>query len=131
MFGHGEKDCGEDGGNRETESGKLLSSLDEDDELCRINDWKAPLEAGIPADRVFLFPGAQAPCKDDQSELTYREVAHCDGCSKRIAGTILKCSVCFDYDLCQKCYPALSKTHYSGTHEFATEIACPVVDAVE
>jgi hypothetical protein len=82
-------------------------------------------------ERVFLFPGAQTPpTKDDKNlggkdleEPMYREVVYCDGCSEKIIGTIQKCVMCFDYDLCQKCYPKLSKSHYDGTHHFIAEIS--------
>ena len=89
----------------------------------------------LPDDRVVLFPGAE-PSKgssygddgdeDANSEVTFREIAHCDGCSKRIVGTIHKCVECFDYDLCQRCFPKLSKTHYKGEHAFAAEPAAPL-----
>ena len=80
-------------------------------------DWES---LTIPAERVLLFPGALAS-KDDTSEVTYREIAHCDGCSKRIYGTIQKCVNCFDYDLCVSCFPRLSKTHFDGSHCFSAE----------
>jgi hypothetical protein len=102
-------------------NGKLLSSLSEDDEHYDIEDWSS---VNVPHERVFLFPGAQAPTNDDdESELTYRDVAHCDGCSNRITGTIHKCSSCFDFDLCQKCFPNVSKSHANGEHCFIAEKA--------
>ena len=60
---------------------------------------------------------------DDGDELEYKEVAHCDGCKKEIKGVIHKCIECFDFDLCRKCYPKLSKEHHNGEHKFATEKA--------
>jgi hypothetical protein len=100
--------------------GKLLASLEEKDEHYKAEDWRS---CTVPQQRIFLFPGAQAPCNDDESVLTYREVAQCDGCSERIAGTIRKCISCFDYDLCSSCYPELSKTHGDGKHQFLEETA--------
>ena len=87
----------------------------------------------VPSDRVFLFEGAQPPQTlssastgssshiNTAGDISFREIAHCDGCTKRIEGTIQKCVVCFDYDLCQNCYPTLSKVHYDGKHHFAPE----------
>jgi NAD-dependent SIR2 family protein deacetylase len=100
-------------------SGRLLTEVLKGDD-CEYNSasWKA---LTVPPERVLLFAGAQPSHKDDQEELTYREIAHCDGCSKRIRGTIQKCVVCFDYDLCQECFPNLSKSHYDGLHTFSSE----------
>lgn len=108
------------------------SGSDYDDALVgfKADDWSL---CKLPEDRVVLFPGAD-PSKgsgygddggeeDENSEVTFREVAHCDGCSQRIVGTILKCVDCFDYDLCQDCHPKLSKLHFGGTHVFAAEAA--------
>ena len=89
----------------------------------------------VPSERVFLFEGAQPTQSvttastgsnsinnnNAADDILFREIAHCDGCTKRIEGTIQKCVVCFDYDLCQKCYPTLSKLHYDGQHNFAPE----------
>lgn len=96
----------------------------------------------VPPERVLLFPGALATSsltnhnnsistKDSSSntdttitvtgEDEYREIAHCDGCSSRIYGTIQKCTVCFDYDLCLECFPSLSKSHCNGEHRFCAE----------
>ena len=100
--------------------GRLLTSVlkGEDDEFDA-DEWSL---ISVPPERALLFPGALAS-KDDTSELTYREIARCDGCSKRIYGTIQKCVVCFDYDLCQHCFPALSKAHFDGKHHFSAEPA--------
>lgn len=110
--------------------GELLSTVtsrenDTEYDIYSVRDWK---NVKIPHNRVFLFPGALAPSikngnSDDASVLSYREVAHCDGCSKRIEGTIRKCLSCFDYDLCMDCYPSLSKNHFKGKHVFASEAA--------
>jgi len=108
---------------KEAEHGKLLATLTDEDDTFSQEDWNS---IRAPRERVFLFPGAQAASGDDHSEPIYREIAHCDGCSERIVGTILKCSSCFDYDLCEKCYPRLSKTHYEGRHQFCEEEACPM-----
>jgi hypothetical protein len=103
--------------------GRLLTTvLKGEDEEYDAEDWSGAIS--VPPERVLLFPGAVAS-KDDttSSELTYREIAHCDGCSKRIRGVIQKCVACFDYDLCQKCFPSLSKTHHGGKHTFSADPA--------
>ena len=103
-------------------------------EMFKAEDWAF---CKVPDERVVLFHGAEPSVgsgygddgeEDANSEVTFREVAQCDGCSKRIEGIIQKCVDCFDYDLCQKCYPKISKTHYNGEHVFAAEPAA-VVDA--
>lgn len=103
-------------------------------EMFKAEDWAF---CKVPEERVVLFHGAEPSRgsgygydgeEDANSEVTFREVAQCDGCSKRIEGIIQKCVDCFDYDLCQKCYPKISKTHYNGEHVFAAEPAA-VVDA--
>ena len=95
--------------------------------LYHADDWSS---VQVPSERVFLFEGAQPPqsvtttstgSNNAADDITFREIAHCDGCTKRIEGTIQKCVVCFDYDLCQKCYPTLSKQHYDGKHHFTPE----------
>jgi Zinc finger, ZZ type len=104
---------------------KLLATLQDGDDEFSASDWKAATK--VPFERVFLFPGAQTPVKDDISygrsfeEPACREVVFCDGCAKKVIGTVQKCVLCFDYDLCQGCYPALSKTHYDGKHQFVAE----------
>jgi hypothetical protein len=101
--------------------GRLLSKvLKGEDTEYDAEDWES---LAVPPERVLLFPGAQASHGDSTEELTSREIAHCDGCSKRIKGTIQKCIACFDYDLCQKCFPSLSKIHHGGKHTFSTEPA--------
>lgn len=100
------------------EEGKLLSCLEDDDELYCSQEWDS---LTVPKDRVFLFPGASRG--DDISEYSYREIAHCDGCSNLIRGTVHKCRSCFDYDLCSDCYPKLSKMHFNGEHTFSSEVA--------
>lgn len=105
-------------GKEGNDEGKLLSCLDQDDELYCAEEWDS---LTLPKDRVFLFPGASRG--DDISEYSYREIAHCDGCSKQIRGTVRKCVQCFDYDLCEKCYPKLSKKHFNGEHKFYSEAA--------
>lgn len=109
----------------EQEKGKLLACLEEDDELYSAEEWDS---LTLPKDRVFLFPGASRG--DDMSEYSYREIAHCDGCSEQISGTVRKCVQCFDYDLCAKCYPKLSKKHCNGQHTFSSEVACRPAEAL-
>ena len=110
------------------EDGKLLATVGDDDEHYKLNDWQG---CQVPRERIFLFPGAQPPVNDDESVLTYREVAQCDGCSMRIVGTIHKCVNCFDYDLCASCYPTLSKMHGDGDHQFVEEAATACDDEAE
>ena len=125
--------------------GRLLAKLSKRDKaLFDVDEWS---ETKVPRERVFLFPGAQAV---DDVDVEYREVAHCDGCQKRIRGVIQKCADCFDYgttgtvcllgrdmwrcpgsaslisllpDLCEICYPRLSKNHFNGEHTFCSERA--------
>lgn len=123
---------GDDEAKSETvDRGELLATVlennngaddSEDESSYNASDWT---NVKVPHQRVFLFPGALAPAEAAE-EVTYREVAHCDGCSKRIEGTIQKCVTCFDYDLCQKCFPTLSKSHFDGLHSFAEETAVPI-----
>ena len=93
---------------------------DEDSEvLYRAQDWET---ATVPAERVFLFPGAQPPTPSMEEPVQLQEVCHCNECSKRILkGHIHKCLQCFDYDLCHACYPKVSKSHYEGQHQFGKE----------
>lgn len=100
---------------QEQYAGTLLSNvLQGKDEDFNADEWSG---VTVPPERVLLFPGA-LPSKDDISEVEYKEIAHCDGCSKHIRGDIRKCIDCFDYDLCQKCFPKISKSHYGGKHCF-------------
>jgi hypothetical protein len=96
--------------------GKLLATLDKDDKIFYYSDWTSTT---IPHQRILLFPGAMLAPDDDN--LTYTEVAHCDGCTLEIKGSIRKCVQCFDYDLCRSCYPKLSKVHHNGKHKFRLE----------
>jgi len=100
----------------------LTDVLNGNDDEYVTEHWKG---LSVPPERVLLFTGAQASHDHDadgqKKELTYREIAHCDGCFKRIEGTIHKCVACFDYDLCEECFPSLSKTHCGGTHTFSVE----------
>lgn len=97
--------------------GRLLSTvLNGKDTAFPAGNWD---NITIPAERVLLFPGALSSKDDSSEEVAYQEIVHCDGCSKRILGTIHKCIDCFDYDLCQTCYPKLSKYHFEGKHSFS------------
>lgn len=113
-----------------SDRGELLSTVlkktnenDDDESSYNGDEW---IGVDVPKERVFLFPGALAPAESDAEEVSYQEVAHCDGCAKRIQGAIHKCVTCFDYDLCQKCFPALSNSHFDGKHNFTTEAAVPI-----
>lgn len=88
--------------------------------LYRAEDWET---AKVPAERVFLFPGAQPPTPSlEDSPVQLQEVCHCNACSKRIyKGHIHKCQQCFDYDLCGVCFPKVSPDHYEGQHTFGIE----------
>lgn len=103
----------------ETES---LSSPPSSTESTHSNEWSS---VAVPKDRVILFPGAlpsAAPTSEEPQEV-YHEVAHCDGCSQEIpqGKPIYKCAKCFDFDLCHKCFPKVSKVHCNGTHTFRKE----------
>lgn len=114
-------------------AGKLLSRIHQDSKDNNDNDgsngdntFDAALwgqHTTVPFDRVLLFPGAVCSTKPStSSKETYTEVAHCDGCSKVIQGTLWKCLQCFDYDLCVDCHPKLGKDHFDGKHKFTKEI---------
>ena len=115
------------------EMGRLLSEVrngknvvDKDNEtLYRSQDW---LSTTVPAERVFLFPGAQPSMPfSEETVVQLQEVCHCNACSKRIQnGHIHKCLQCFDFDLCASCFPAVSKEHYEGQHQFGIEEVKPV-----
>eukprot|EP00977_Amphora_coffeiformis_P007966 scaffold1793_cov173-Amphora_coffeaeformis.AAC.21 len=121
------------------EMGRLLSEVradkivesdadyagDDSEVLYRAQDWET---AKVPAERVFLFPGAQPPTPSmEDSPVQLQEVCHCNACSKRICkGHIHKCLECFDYDLCSICFPKVSKNHYKGQHTFGIEAVAPV-----
>jgi NAD-dependent SIR2 family protein deacetylase len=116
------------------EMGRLLSEVrqgknvwNEDKEaLYQIEDWKT---ARVPAERVFLFPGAQPPTPSAEDTIVQlQEVCHCNACSKRIeTGNIHKCLQCFDFDLCSSCFPNVSKQHNGGTHQFGLEAVKQVI----
>ena len=97
--------------------GRLLAALKDNDDAHNLADWESINH--IPADRVLLFPGATSGF--DLIDATYNEIAHCDGCAGKILGRIRKCVQCFDFDLCETCYPAISKSHHGGKHTFSIE----------
>ncbi|KAG7363578.1 NAD-dependent deacetylase [Nitzschia inconspicua] len=106
--------------------GLLTNVLQGRDENWKRDDWTDV--TNVPSDRVLLFPGAlpsMTPSNGDATsdKMVYQEIAHCDGCTKRIDGVINKCIHCFDYDLCSDCFPGMSKTHFNGTHTFDSEYA--------
>lgn len=104
-----------------TTTGHLLAKvLKGEEQGYNAEDWNS---VTVPAERVLLFPGALSSQADNSDDITYREIAHCDGCSKRIRGNIRKCIDCFDYDLCEKCFPEASLSHYEGKHRFTCEPA--------
>ncbi len=96
-----------------------------------------------PYCRIILFPGAMlGPSKEDNdgistktvagnknendeslNDIVYKEVVHCDGCQSVIEETVMKCSNCFDFDLCMECYNNnnMAKKHFSGKHRFVVE----------
>lgn len=95
---------------------KLLANIDENDEDHSLEEWSS---TKVPFERVLLFPGASAGYQCN--EVSYHEIAHCDGCQKEIKGAIHKCIQCFDYDLCSRCYPKLRRSHFGGKHKFVRE----------
>lgn len=69
--------------------------------------------------RSYFFPGAVIVSLDEDN---YKEeIVNCDGCGKKIATNVMKCTQCFDFDLCSKCFPNVSKKHYRGRHKFKSE----------
>lgn len=97
----------------------LLTNLENDNANFKPEEWKS---TSVPTDRVFLFPGAQPPDNTESEDMIeYSEIVHCDECSNQIMGYIHKCNECFDYDLCQSCFPELSQTHFDGSHSFHKE----------
>lgn len=96
--------------------GEILSRISES-QVHNAKDWE---HVSVPQERVFLFPGA-LPHRLHESG-PYDEIAHCDGCGNEIKSTtVRKCTVCFDFDLCTRCYPRRSREHFSGKHKFTTE----------
>ena len=97
--------------------------------LCDVEDKYKRSDGTIrglhrhPTDRIFLFPGAliQTDGNDSDSDVTYKEVAQCDGCHNEIQGSLMKCTRCFDFDLCKKCYDKVSRQHFDGQHAFVEE----------
>ena len=118
-----DKDCAE-------EKKEAIKDESEHKLLCNVQDeYKGPNGTirGLqnhPTDRIFLFPGAiiQTDGNDSDSDITYKEVARCDGCENEIQGSIMKCSQCFDFDLCATCYPKASRRHFEGKHTFVKEL---------
>ena len=72
-----------------------------------------------PAEHVLLFAGANLD-NDQHSETEYDEIVHCDACENIIdgPGRGMRCTVCFDYDLCTRCYPRMKGKHFSDRHKF-------------
>lgn len=129
------------GGNADLGAVTLSSVLNGREPSWNADGWSC---ITVPPERVLLFPGALSTSVNSKNnsdnnnhnnnnssstssegvvtvQVDYREIAHCDGCSKRIRGVIQKCVICFDYDLCGRCYPILCKTHYDGKHTFCAE----------
>ncbi len=74
-----------------------------------------------PPQTVLLFNGAITNTIAD--EAIQKLVVFCDGCKREICGSIHCCKTCFDYDLCDDCFPSLSLAHADGSHEFGIEEA--------
>lgn len=129
-------------GKLEKERKSATDSNDGDDEttyrmLCNVEEEYRGADGTIrglhrhPPSRVLLFTGAAIPKEgegsgegvDSASEVSYKEVAQCDGCQEQIEGEIMKCQQCFDFDLCKTCFDAgkLAKTHFEGKHTFVME----------
>jgi len=89
---------------------------------CMVVSNDSPLAKQEIAQRTLLFQGAVVEVNDDGNhEVEANEVVHCDGCGHEIVGKIMKCNQCFDFDVCQQCFPKLSKNHFSGSHTFSKE----------
>lgn len=82
-----------------------------------------------PVERIILFPGAKLDVPVDNEDTIYHEVVNCDGCHKVIKGDIMRCTTCFDFDLCSMCHSKLSKTHFDGSHKFLVEKQSKSVDS--
>ena len=112
---------------------KLLQLLIQTIEQHSNNDDEDSLwaEVTVPSERVLLFPGAlptpvttkKSTKKESEEEETVCFQVHCDECSMLISTSkpIFNCSQCFDYDLCEACYPKKSKLHYGGRHTFCVK----------
>ena len=86
-----------------------------------------------PHERIFVYSGASleignksdnsivAENDDSSTEIVFKEVVHCDGCHKVIEDIVMKCTDCFDFDLCNDCYTTISQEHFSGCHKFIAE----------
>lgn len=86
---------------------------------------KLPLENG-PINAVdirsYAFNGASLESlHDNKGDMVIVEIIHCDGCQKEISSDVMKCTNCFDFDLCLKCYRRLRKKHFNGIHHFKRE----------
>ena len=102
------------------------------DVLCNLPNLRAVLnEQSLfrhPHDRIFLYPGTiinkndvNTADNDESTEIVFEEIVHCDECHAVIKGVVMKCTECFDFDLCQDCYTKISKIHFSGHHKFVAE----------
>lgn len=112
----------------------MLQGPNDFDVLCNLSRLKEVLnEQSLfrhPHDRIFLYPGAIINKNDDNiddndesTENVFEEIVHCDGCHEVIKDVVMKCTDCFDFDLCQDCYAneRVSKVHFSGHHKFVAE----------
>jgi hypothetical protein len=100
--------------------GKLLCH-----DMAKVQNIEAKCLLNHPPERIVMFPGAvlDAPQSDEDGSSFCEVVVNCDECQAVITGTSFKCSKCFDYDLCDKCYWKVSKnkSHHGGTHKFLKE----------
>jgi NAD-dependent SIR2 family protein deacetylase len=83
-----------------------------------------------PEERILLFPDCNRKIKDlpDTDAMNFfpdsqqvHESVYCNQCHVRVEGKGMKCSTCFDYDLCLSCYPQSHKDHFDGRHDFVLE----------
>mmetsp|Transcript_18 Transcript_18/g.41 ORF Transcript_18/g.41 Transcript_18/m.41 type:complete len:248 (-) Transcript_18:28-771(-) len=72
-------------------------------------------------DRSFVFSGAVIDEEaGSEGVLQCTETVQCDNCAQIIENgrVVMKCTNCFDFDLCENCYTEQSKNHYQGCHKF-------------
>ena len=71
---------------------------------------------------TFIFSGAVFDkISNSTNDGGVSVTIHCDGCNANIGSCSMKCEQCFDFDLCQDCYPIVSQKHFSGRHKFVSK----------
>jgi len=91
----------------------------------RATSTSSAAESTIPSNlrnaSTFIFSGAVLDkISNSANNGSVSVTIHCDGCDKNIGSCSMKCEQCFDFDLCQDCYPIVSKEHFLGRHKFVS-----------